>query len=150
MPGPPPKSDSLSRTVAFLDSGVAASSSSSSTSTSVDAYLSTYPRALRDFDVFSPSCTRLYRVTPNRGRRLTAPRRRLGSRRGAIANVCSNFRRSFRFPARLSRCKSEGGKRIERFAPVVAIFLLSFIQNSSKYPGALILRRIPWRFHDVL
>jgi len=74
MPGPPPKSGSLSRSVAFLDSDVAAS-------TSVDAYLSTYLPTYLGRCTVSTYSPPFYRVTQNRRRRLTMYTHRFGATR---------------------------------------------------------------------
>lgn len=83
----------------------------------------------------------LYRVTQNRRRRLTVP---LGIRR-AVASICSNLSRD------TPRCKSgrtketRAPRRQDSFFSSVLLFGVA-----PKRPGALILRKIPRRFHDVL
>lgn len=112
---PPSKSGSLSRSVAFFDSGVAAS-------TSVDAYLSTYlPIYLGRCTVSAYSPPSLHCVTQNRRRRFTT-RTRLGSddasRRGC--EHLFEFSQILRSSARLSRCKS-GRMKEDRAPPVLVV-----------------------------
>lgn len=128
MPGPPPKSGSLPRFVAFLDSDVAASSSRL-TPTYLPIHLgrctvSTYSLPL-------PPCHALYRVTQNRRRRLTTSRSDPARRDCERLYEFSEIPRPFS-PRDSRDVNPEERRRIERCASLVSVvdkifFFVSFI-----------------------